>query len=485
MTSLSFKFSKTAEKKVLVDSRLRDASTKDNDEEKDYVKDVADNKVVGTLKLKNPNEPLVIPMIVKNNWRNRTSKSDSNKASENKAEVSENTAAACSEEEALLAEAAREILAETARQQQEWEARTEESGGRRVEEIPAVIANSLAGELEGDIVDVSQRAEASTMDDYENVPIEQYGMAMLRGMGFKEGEGIGGFKKAVVPIFDPLSRPKGLGLGATRPNNTQAVLKEGEEKLVLRRGAHVMMQGGKYRGQYGEVEALDEENGRLFVKLGVSKEVTSVSENVVKLVTKQEFKDKGKVLNLEKYEREKEKDRIKREDEEKYRDEIKKKKKKKYSRRSRSKSVEHKNVKTIYVSDSSDGSPEPKKRKKQKWVVPQLRVRCIDSKKRGGKYFNVKMEVVDVVTSDSCDCRTEEGKLVEDVRPDKLETLIPKREGGLVMVVRGERRGELGRLIARDVSRYLATVQLVQSEDVLKLDYDSVCEYLGSVPDED
>lgn len=27
--------------------------------------------------------------------------------------------------------------------------------------------------------------------NYEEVPIEQFGMAMLRGMGWKEGEGIG------------------------------------------------------------------------------------------------------------------------------------------------------------------------------------------------------------------------------------------------------------------------------------------------------
>jgi len=31
----------------------------------------------------------------------------------------------------------------------------------------------------------------------------------------------------------------------------------------------------------------------------------------------------------------------------------------------------------------------------------------------------------------------------------------------------------------------MATVQLYQSEDVLSLDYDSVCEYLGEVPDDD
>ena len=68
-------------------------------------------------------------------------------------------------------------------------------------------------------------------------------------------------------------------------------------------------------------------------------------------------------------------------------------------------------------------------------------------------------------------------------RTDKLETLIPKAEGGVVMVVRGEHSGQVGRIVARDKSRYLATVELVLTDSVLNTDYDSICQYLGPVPD--
>ena len=68
-------------------------------------------------------------------------------------------------------------------------------------------------------------------------------------------------------------------------------------------------------------------------------------------------------------------------------------------------------------------------------------------------------------------------------RTDKLETLIPKSEGGVVMVVRGEHRGQVGRIVARDKSRYLATVELVLTDSVLNTDYDNICQYLGPVPD--
>lgn len=38
---------------------------------------------------------------------------------------------------------------------------------------------------------VLEGKEESTLDDYDNVPISDYGMAMLRGMGWKEGVPIG------------------------------------------------------------------------------------------------------------------------------------------------------------------------------------------------------------------------------------------------------------------------------------------------------
>ena len=35
-------------------------------------------------------------------------------------------------------------------------------------------------------LDVSLRADMPTMEDYEDIPIEQFGKAMLRGMGWKQ-----------------------------------------------------------------------------------------------------------------------------------------------------------------------------------------------------------------------------------------------------------------------------------------------------------
>ena len=40
------------------------------------------------------------------------------------------------------------------------------------------------------------------------------------------------------------------------------MVKDGEEELVLRKGAYVLIESGKKAGLYGEVEGLDEENAR-------------------------------------------------------------------------------------------------------------------------------------------------------------------------------------------------------------------------------
>lgn len=40
-------------------------------------------------------------------------------------------------------------------------------------------------------MDVSLRPEESTLEDYDRIPIERFGLAMLKGMGWKEGDAIG------------------------------------------------------------------------------------------------------------------------------------------------------------------------------------------------------------------------------------------------------------------------------------------------------
>ncbi|KAJ8672585.1 hypothetical protein QAD02_003844 [Eretmocerus hayati] len=140
--------------------------------------------------------------------------------------------------------------------------------------------------------------EESTLEDYENIPIDQFGMAMLRGMGWQPGKGIGKNQKIVPPVLPEL-RPKGMGLGADKliSQKTQSKTVKQEEQLKLIQGAYVKVVAGKHDGKYGQIEGFDEDAARLIVKLAIGGNSINVNEVWVEPVTSSEYSQKSKVLN--------------------------------------------------------------------------------------------------------------------------------------------------------------------------------------------
>lgn len=64
--------------------------------------------------------------------------------------------------------------------------------------------------------DVQTRPSESTLDDYANVPVHEFGAALLRGMGWKDGEVVGKNKNyQFAKPKDTNKRPAFLGIGAT------------------------------------------------------------------------------------------------------------------------------------------------------------------------------------------------------------------------------------------------------------------------------
>jgi G patch domain/KOW motif-containing protein len=61
--------------------------------------------------------------------------------------------------------------------------------------------------------ETEQQDAAPNNVDYDSVPVSQFGYAMLRGMGWAPGKGIGK-KQKVVEVVDLTLRPRSLGLGA-------------------------------------------------------------------------------------------------------------------------------------------------------------------------------------------------------------------------------------------------------------------------------
>jgi G-patch domain len=88
------------------------------------------------------------------------------------------------------------------------EANGEEQGDVFVPVIPAISETDALKQ------DVEELPEVATLDDYERVPVSQFGAAMLRGMGWKEGQAASRKGKGIIEPYIPASRPALLGIGA-------------------------------------------------------------------------------------------------------------------------------------------------------------------------------------------------------------------------------------------------------------------------------
>ncbi|XP_017039680.1 splicing regulatory glutamine/lysine-rich protein 1 [Drosophila ficusphila] len=158
--------------------------------------------------------------------------------------------------------------------------------------LPAVKADELP--LDG--------AKEATLDDYDNIPIQQFGLAMLRGMGWVDPPPK---KKGSGPIDDaPFLRPKGMGLGADKALKPKALLVQPEknEVLEIKKQAYVRILGGKQKDQYGQIEGFDDHAGRVIVKMAIGGAKEAFNEFLCQPVSRKEYAQYGKCINSAKYE---------------------------------------------------------------------------------------------------------------------------------------------------------------------------------------
>nr|KAF6359819.1 G-patch domain and KOW motifs [Myotis myotis] len=141
-----------------------------------------------------------------------------------------------------------------------------------------------------------------------------------------------------------------------------------------------------------------------------------------------------------------------------------------------------------HLPDREDEPPAKSEKaasRRQHWLHRDLRVRFVDKLYKRGQYYNTKMIIEDVLSPDTCVCRTDEGQVLDGIREDMLETLIPKVQDKRVMVVLGPRAGRVGHLLSWDREKSQAVVQLRRENRVVELHYDAVCEYIGPTDSDD
>lgn len=228
--SFSFKFGKVKAPSKLQPVKLSLTDVEEKTEAKAELVTSIDDNEVKTVNQAKEKSPLVIPLIKNNVWRR---KRDSDGKEFITASNSEKThdcttlptsnvtkiSSSSSDEQSRLHSCANDnpdlkSLDEVARRELISEAKSlsevESSNSKRV--IPLLLQNKVPdGFEEDDNFDVSLRPDKPSAEDYEKVPVSEFGMAMLRGMGFDEKKAV-----SVAPV-EVTIRYKGLGLGADAP----------------------------------------------------------------------------------------------------------------------------------------------------------------------------------------------------------------------------------------------------------------------------
>ncbi|XP_020627519.1 G patch domain and KOW motifs-containing protein-like isoform X2 [Orbicella faveolata] len=250
------------------------------------------------------------------------------------------------------------------------------------------------------------------------------------------------------------------GVGETVPQDTS---------LDYKPGVGVVIEKGSHRNMCGKIVAVDVDTSRITVQLHLSEENITLHQVNARLLDDVEYKillrqDKTKE-NSRKLEQ--------------------------ACKRSRDDdcvSETQPNVSKHSKVDKGDDKSKSSSHKEGKtpakcWLYPQTKVRIISKDFKKGKYYNKKVQVVDVVSRDRCICQTEEGRLLEEVPQSALETVVPKTLDTHVRVVSGQHRGQLAVLLKRDTSKSSAVIQLLLDKNVITADYDDICEHVGGAND--
>ncbi|GAX84888.1 hypothetical protein CEUSTIGMA_g12309.t1 [Chlamydomonas eustigma] len=387
---------------------------------------------------------------------------------------------------------------------------------------------------------VEELPDMAPVEAYEEMPVEEFGLAMLRGMGWKEGMGVGRNRK-VAEAIEYLKRPERLGLGAqavleaSKPkkprkmgdapesvrreelvlapdaDGRQRHVRKLDEKLVHRnevvRGPRpnkkMVVVGGRHEGcQCCVVEMMTKEDGRSekwVVKLKLSDE-----EVVVRAC------DLGELSDLVLEQRKKELFAAEEKNTKSYANDNNKASSrgevngKNHAPRGHEHSGRERDNVEGQVGqsngnkedrgrteahrashDNSKVDPDVKSSKEKIWLHPRIKVRVVDKKLQGGRLYLKKGVVSDVHPGGLADVCMDEDRQVLQLTQSALETVLPKEEGALLLVVAGPLKGCRARLLRSNKDEGVAAIQLTSDFSIQRLLMDDVAMYVGQVEDEE
>ncbi|KAL6537355.1 hypothetical protein OROMI_025889 [Orobanche minor] len=313
-------------------------------------------------------------------------------------------------------------------------------------------------------VDLENLPEDPTIDEYDDVPVEGFGAALLSGYGWKEGSGIGrnanakeGVKVSEVirkegRVFTGeflgshmntnLSAGDDLGKAKARPEKVE----DRQDKKGYRVGKEVRMVNGREMGMKGKIVEVRDGGDLLILRLSNRDEKVKVRIRDVAEVGSSEEEKCLRKLEM----------------------------------KVRTKNVDYKDRNH---SRTSEPKEEKARNERVNWLRNHIRVRIISQKLKGGRLYLKKGVIVDVVGPRVCDISIDRSnELVQGVDQEFLETALPKR-GGPVVVLYGRHKGVYGNLLERDSEKEMAVVRDADTHELLNVKLEEVAEYVGDPSD--
>lgn len=312
--------------------------------------------------------------------------------------------------------------------------------------------------------DLRDLPDGPGMDEYEDMPVEGFGAALLAGYGWHEGRGIGRNAKEDVKIvqYERRTAKEGLGFIADMPSVNEKEVKVGkrgrggEEREEVGRfhvGKDVRIVGGRDVGQKGRVLEIKSGGDSVLLRLSGSEEEVKVKINdIADLGSVEEERCLRKLKELKiRGSKDHRESKEKRRESNQDRDE---------GRRSEQR-------------EAIKATPQVR------WLTNHIRVRIISKDLKKGRLYLKKGKVVDVVGPYTCDISMDEnGELVQGVNQELLETALPRR-GGPVLVLYGKHKGAFGSLLEKDMEREKGVVRDADTHAMLNVPLEQIAEYTG------
>eukprot|EP00300_Choanocystis_sp_HF-7_P027510 c32642_g1_i1.p1 GENE.c32642_g1_i1~~c32642_g1_i1.p1 ORF type:complete len:529 (+),score=125.61 c32642_g1_i1:1-1587(+) len=483
---------KKQRKLVDVDVVMEDAPAA---EERDYISNITDGQFV-SVNPKAPKAPLVIPL---------------RRAIETTVILS---AGPQTEDDKLDAEA-RQSLVE--------EALGSMKAGKKIAAIPLLQQNQIPGlaeiadEKQKLEFDINSRPDEQSMDRYESTPIELFGEAMLRGMGWEEGKPVGLNSTEIVKPFEFVKRYDRGGIGSEIQEDVpkfRKYIKPGEsrepkkrmriatgadgkvrhrrdldEELIeaaptkLRAGVLVVVVGGRHQGLEARFISPLNTHGLCLVKLTKSGEEVEVDGDDLSIVDEAQRKHQkkfgfGLIRDVKTHQpaadsppKHKRKHSRSRSPEPNIKPEPS------HNLTTRPRSPQPPPKKSKHDSDSKSSKRSEGEKAGKNWVRGDIRVKVVSKKLRDGVLYMKKATVLDVVAPGRVNLRFDSGMMVQDVKEKYLETALP-RIGGVVMMLRGRQIGLRAHLLETNFENNQGVIQYLEELQPEIVCLDDIAEFV-------